>query len=473
MSETNTYLQYGASSTPPDSGVRDVDDALRQEDVARQSERQRDAQSGQLLRRIFAVPELLRSLGSGVLCAAALVFMVQNWGSADDVVRTFYFLGFTATLAAAGFFCGVRMREDKGARTFLALAAAMVPALFTVLGALLYSQFPWLSGFAEYPDYAVITAPSALAAVSTTLVVVAALVPITWLSFLTLARPEVRRLSALYLLANAALLVPTRHPDVIGVLALSLFAALVWIDRRVWHPIAALRTREGHLVRAMLAIPPLVLIGRSLHLYAFSSLFGAGLLGVLAGVLFEAFPQLTASRDLARAAQRAAALAAIGAFACAADAAVNALGLGQAAVLPLTCIPAAATLVFASLRAVDDGIFHRRLAALVAVGGTGFNLVVHPGVGASFFSLATGVAATAYGWVAEQKVLLVAGAAAVAWSVLYHLHLALEVVSVSPWLSLAVVGVATVLAASLLERHGHSLAHRVGAFRDRVAAWEA
>lgn len=472
MSETNSYLQYGPP-TPSDSGVREVDEALRQEDVARRSERSQEAQAGQLLRRIFAVPELLRSLGAGVLCSAALVFMVQNWGTADDVVRTFYFLGFTGSLAGAGVFCGLRMREDKGARTFLALAAAMVPALFTVLGALLYSQFPWLSGFAEYPNYAVIMAPSAAAAVATTVAVIVALVPITWLSFLTLARPEVPRLTALYLLANATLLVPTRHPDVIGVLALTLFGALVWIDRTVWHKVAAMRTREGHLVRAMLAIPPLVLIGRSLHLYEFSSLFGAGLLGVLAGLLFEAVPQLTSSRNLGRAAQRAAALAVIGAFACAADAAVGAFGLGNAAFLPLACLPAAATLLFASLRAVDDGAFHRRLAALVAVGGTGFNLVAHPGVGSSFICLATGVAATAYGWVAEQRVLFIAGAAAVGWSVLYHLHMALEVVSVSPWLSLAVVGVATVLAASLLERHGRSLAQRVVLLRDRVAAWQA
>ncbi len=49
----------------------------------------------------------------------------------------------TALICAAGFFCGLKFSESRGARTFLGLVAAPVPVHFTVLGGLIYSAFRW------------------------------------------------------------------------------------------------------------------------------------------------------------------------------------------------------------------------------------------------------------------------------------------------------------------------------------------
>ncbi len=91
--------------------------------------------------RVRALTRVLRGLGAGVVAASATTFLFQQWDSGDDLTRYFALLAQSGVLAAIGFFCAVWIRESKSARTFMALAAGMVPALFCILGGLVYSQF--------------------------------------------------------------------------------------------------------------------------------------------------------------------------------------------------------------------------------------------------------------------------------------------------------------------------------------------
>jgi hypothetical protein len=399
--------------------------------------------------------------------------MLQNWAGGSDVLRYLHFLGFTVVLTAAGLFCGLRIRDDKGARTFVGLAAAIVPVHFTVLGALLYSQFPWLSGYTAYPAYARIVAPDGLWALGTTAVGIAALVPIVWIAFRAFARSAAWPLAAAYLAANAMLLVPTRHPDVIGLMALVGIAGLLAFDRLALQPITALRTREGTFCRLMLPVPLLVLIGRSIHLYSLSSLVWAGLLAAVAVALFELLPQRLGEGRRSVWAQRLSTLPAAGAWFLVADTIQWNLRLDEGMVLPLVTLPIAVILVAMSLRALGSRALYRNAAAIVATGGVTLNLLVHPGIGSSFACLSSAIVTVAYGHTAERRGVFAIGIAALALGLLYHLRFAAHLYSVSPWGSLALLGVVTLTAASVLERHHKALTARARAFGERFGSWAA
>ena len=85
--------------------------------------------------------------------------------------------------------------------------------------------------------------------------------------------------------------------------------------------------------------------------------------------------------------------------------------------------------------------------------------------------LATAILATAYGYAAEQKGVLVSGAAALVFGLLYHLRYAAELYALSPWAALAALGIVTVVSASLLERHRGALTAHVVELRSRIGGW--
>ncbi len=447
----------------------DVDEAFAREDAARAEARAaRRSAAG----RLGGVPRLLRWIGASVLVVSAFTFMLQSWEQGDDVARYFHFLGFTATLSVAGFFCGLRIRDEKGARTFLGLSVAAVPVHFTVLGALLYSQFAWLSGFPDYPAYAQFSAPDGAIALATAAFGVAALVPMCWTAFLAFARPVSRSLTAAYLLANAALLVPTRHPDLIGVAALLLLAAVVAYDRLSLSGVQALRTAEGRFVRLLMTAPFAILIARTINLYDPSALFWAAVFASPAVGLFSVVPAATRSRAWSVASQYVSLLPATVASLYVAQALSLRIGV-DAWILPIACLPLAALYGVMSLHMIDGGAPVRRLATLVATGGMAYQLLVFPGVLSSVGCLATATLAATYGYAAEQRGVFVLGLVALAFGLLYHLRYAADLYALSPWGSLAALGIATVLAASYLERHHGALTRRLLELRSRMEGWHA
>jgi hypothetical protein len=452
-----------------DARFDDVDQAIAHEDAARAESR---AARFSITGRLGGVPRLLRCIGASVLVVAAFTFMLQSGEQGDDVARYFHFLGFTATLGVAGFFCGLRIRDEKGARTFLGLSAAAVPVHFTVLGAMLYSQFAWLSGFPDYPAHAQFSAPDQAVALAVTAFGIAALVPVCWTAFLAFARPVARPLTAAYLLANATLLIPTRHPDVIGLVALGLLAGVVVYDRFSLSGVQALRTAEGRFVRALMTVPFAILIARTVHLYDPSALFWAAVFASPAVGLFSVVPIATRPRAWSVAAQYVSLLPTAVSWLCVSQALSLRVGV-DAWILPIACLPLAGIYGVMSLHMIDGGAPVRRLAALVATGGMAYQLLVFPGVLSSVGCLATAIVATTYGYAAEQRGVFLMGLCALGFGLLYHLRYAADLYALSPWGSLAVLGIATVLTASLLERHHGALSHRLFELRSRMEKWHA
>ncbi len=467
-----TAARLGRGAERPDEpGVAEIDLAIADEDQARAQQRTGDRPS--LIARVGSIPQLLRWMGGAVLVAAAFVFMIQSWETGDDVGRYYHFLGFTGSLAAVGFFCGLRIGDEKSARTFLGLTAGMVPVHFTVLGAILYSQLPWLSGFTDYPGYAHFSAPDQAVALGTAAIGLLVLAPVCWMAFLTFARPAARGLTAAFLLANATLLVPTRHPDVIGGIALLLVIGMLVFDRRWLASLPALRTLEGRFVRLLMTVPFIVLVARTFNLYDPSMLFFAALFASLAVLLYAVVPNAGPTQAMGRLAQHMSLMPTAAAWWCAMLGVHPVLDFPEAWVLPIACLPMAGFFGLMSLRVEGGGASVRRLAALVATGGMLVQLLLFPGFGSSLLCLATAIATATYGFGASQRGVLLTGLAALAFGLVYHVRYAFEIYAWSPWGALAVLGIATVLAASVLERHRGALVARVTHLRGELSSWSA
>ena len=286
MNEINNQKQPAANL------IEQIDQALLEDERAKSAvcadRSERHAMS--------KLARILRILGTLTLISSALTFMVQQWDSVSHIERYFYFLGFTLLLSVSGFMCGLRIKEDKSARTLLALAAAVIPVHFCQLGALLYSIWPYKQHGIVYPAYFSWIAPNATSAMLTCIVGIAALIPICLISFAALARGEARRISALYLAANALLLIPTRNPDAIGLMALALSIGLVSVEVYSLRSSAVMRTRESMFIRLMLWTPLATLIGRTLQLYPTSDLLTAAIFTIVSCVLLFLIPGLLKNR---------------------------------------------------------------------------------------------------------------------------------------------------------------------------------
>lgn len=73
--------------------------------------------------------ELLRMVGAGIVVASMSSFMLQDWGSGNDIQRYFLLLMQSALLAAGGFAMSYVLRENKGARIFFGLSLIPSPPI--------------------------------------------------------------------------------------------------------------------------------------------------------------------------------------------------------------------------------------------------------------------------------------------------------------------------------------------------------
>jgi len=374
-------------------------------------------------------------------------------------------------LSLAGFLCGLRIRDPKSARVFLALAAALVPAHACILGGFVYSQFAWSAGPIPVPDYASWVAPSPTAAWLVPMGAAALLIPLASLSFLALARPRARLLTAVYLAGNAALLIPTRDPQWIAGLLTLLGAGLAFLELRVLRRDLALRTLDGLMVHAMLA-SPLVLMGlRSVLHYELSWFFGAAISGTAAMTL-----ALLSREESLRPAWRR--MLEIGGLAMAAatcgfgSAALVTAGLPGSMGIPAAAFPFTGILLAWSLADAGAGAARRRAAAALAVSAAGLNLALFPGLGTAWTCATLGIAALGYGFLVGQQALLACGIGATLFALLHHVRVALDLYAVSHWGSLALLGAAVIVAASLMERHHEELRARLAVWRSRLEEWQ-
>jgi hypothetical protein len=407
-----------------------------------------------------ALTRALRIAGAALVVASASTFMLQHWQSGNDIGRYAMLVGQSILLAAAAYFVGLTVREGRSARTFLALVLGTIPVSFTVLGGLVYSRFH-LEALSPLPHYASWVAPNDLSVLFAFVGTLVVLVPLAVASMVALARGQARALTLAFTASNLLLLVPARAPALmVGVAGLAL-VGLFQLDLSRFSRAARLDTLEGKLARVMPFLPPLIMLGRAVHLYEVPTAFVGGCCLLAATALFQLSSRVTNAHGREACGWFSGVGAVLGWGLCWLDLAAHVHSAAFAVLL--LGLPSAGLLLVASLRA--DG-------ARPSIAGAGTLLGLGTVVLASAFDLGTGAALCA---ILLGTVVAVGGAGFGSWPwaligssvALYGLGvqvwLAVHADNLLRWASLSLVGVLLIVGAAYVERH-----------RARVArAWDA
>ncbi|MDH3714672.1 MAG: hypothetical protein OET44_12585 [Gammaproteobacteria bacterium] len=196
---------------------------------------------------------VLRILGAAATVFGAVIFMLQGFDHIELSWRPWFYLAFIALLGAGGLASLHLFRDARGARLFLALAAALVPVQFTQLGGMLYallhesaSPVPGI-----FQSGVVTAAQTAVVAGVSVLVLAAA----SWAGFVILVRPYARSLGMTFLAVCVLLLLPERASP-IGMLVLVAQAGVfLWLETHRFRVAPEFATWEGWAVRLMFVMP--------------------------------------------------------------------------------------------------------------------------------------------------------------------------------------------------------------------------
>ncbi len=452
---------------------REIDEALAA-DNANLEKRSEDRLAAISCERdkISRIGMALRYVGIAILIAATGSFMFQRWGEMTHLARYFSFLLFTIVVCGAGLVCGLRIGENKGARTLLGVVVALIPVHAAQLGAILFSQFGTSARHhSAYPSAFYWSVSSLSDALLATGVGFVTLIPMAFMAYSVLARSHARQLLMLGCGVSAALLVPTRDP--MGVAAiLTLASACALIGEIRLSSVLELRTREGIVARSVPFLAIGMIIGRQCFLYN-ATLFFTGIVFLIGSVVaFELVPRLKVSALVTTLSEHISViLTALGTFYIG-DAIVEAFAMTGTVAAPLVIgVPIGIAFTVMAERARESAGLCR-VAASLALFCTGLaELMIGSGVEAGVVSLLIGIIALTVACVTEKKGMLCAGIALILLSLGRVSLEALGSVSISPWIILGGIGVGTIVGASYIERNFLRLREEFLVVRKKVASW--
>jgi hypothetical protein len=455
--------------TPEEKILREIDDAISKEKESTITIKDEQlALSSEEQLRVSRISTLLRTVGIGVLLVGVSCFLLQRWGVVDHFQRYLLFLCFTGSVCAAGLWCGLGIKENKGARTLLGTVVALIPVHCAQLGAMVYSQVG--SGFENHPTFLRWDAGDMTHAFLATGIGLAVLLPLSYLSYSVLARRYATSLCAIGFGVSSLLLVPTRSPLFSALLIITGAAATAFAERRFIR-ISELKTREAFIARSIPLIALAMLVGRQ-YLYDYSTF----IMGTLFG--FAAIGLLALARALASYRWAVATLE-LTSLSCATlaglfcgHAIVGSLELYGTIASPLLIgIPTSIGLFVLGMFAIGSSRAFNGVGS-VAIFLTGIAELSHYDPSGKVVALVCGIAALWSACLTHQRPLLIGG------STLTALSLMLIIKSIaqgfSPtlwWITLSITGVATVISASYFERYFSQLQEATIAARSRIGEW--
>lgn len=416
------------------------------------------------------LPKLLRWLGATTLLASALAFLVKDWMQTDEVFRYLQFLGLTVLLSGCGWFCISRWKDDKGARTFFALGAALLPANFAQLGAMLYAKQIGQESFNGFREAFAFTDPGPLMW-PTFAGALLLLIPLTYLGFAAMARKQAKKLTLLYIIGNSLLLLTTRNPNLVAVLGFAQLAGLIWADRRYFASQSSMKTWDGVAMRTLLFAPFGLQIGRNLMLHGNNSeLLVSLLFTTLTLVFYTGLPRVLRNSASANASR----LISLAPAAVAWVMAVEATGLDTDPwFVPATLIPFTMIAALMSTKMTRGGHAVRRTAALVAVGGALIQLMLFESAYSSLLMVGTSLSVIVSGYAMKERWIFRIGLGGLGVGLIYHLRYAAELYQSDwIWLSLAGTGVLVILCSSYLERYGRQGWQSIRTLHHKVSQWK-
>jgi hypothetical protein len=459
-------------NTNSEQVVQEVQEALSLERTAIEKRaKDRLADATQERDRLSRIGSILRVIGASVLAAAMITFLLGRWDGMSQVARYFTFLGFTGVMCGCGLLCGLRIGESKGARTLLGAAALLIPIHFAQIGAMLYSRVAAHVSASDYPSIFFFSVPSLSAALLVGAVGLMALLPMAYMAYAVLARSHVGKLLTVTIAVSSTLLVPTREP--LLVLAMASAAGLVALLSEASLKLTPdLRTREAAVARMVPFIALALILGRQ-SLYRAHDLFIGVSIALVASFLFSIVRRVTSSATLVGFSE----LGALGCSALSGLIIANALGLafspyGERFVTLGLGLSMMGAFTAMSLRATETASCFRLAAALSLLLTGVAELTVAGGMNSCITALVLGILGVVYSCVREARFQLYASVMLTALALLKVCSVAITTVTVSPWLMLGVIGTATIVGASWIERNFPLMRETFSTAHARVAAWK-
>ena len=427
-----------------------------------------DEKGSELMKKL---PSLLRILGTTALLVAMYSFLVKGWHSGGDVSRYLLMLGHTGALAAIGLASGHWLKEGKGARLLLTLALVSVAANFAILGAFIFSQTPAASTV-YYPGYVAWSVDSLSTALVITGAAMLVLLPVVLLGFRVLSRSMSGKLAALYLISNAALLIPLREPHLVGYMVVGLSLFVIIISRNTARQNISAKTNEGMMALVLQYLPMAVLLARSIWLYS-PELF---LLTVLALTVFFALRQISirldSSAEIRSLVEGLSVLPALG-FGAGLGATLAENGfLATELILPVAAVAAASLIYDTSLRALQGAALYRTLSVAVLCFGVLANMLFLDSVLTAVMSTVIGIAVAVFGYMKQQRTVFGGGMVMMSVGLIYQLYYAIRIFHLGSWASLALLGMAAIVVASTVESHGYRIKLMLTAWKAKHGEWD-
>ena len=417
------------------------------------------------------LPDLLRILGTGALLIAMYSFLIKGWGEGNDVFRYLLMLGHTGVLAAIGLASGHWLKESKGARLLLTLALVSVPANFAILGAFIFSQSK-LVNISQYPNYVAWSVDSMQTALMTSGGALLILLPVTLLGFTVLARSLSKRLTILFLISSAALLLPIRDPMMVGLVVLALMVMTIIFTRKSAQQNIAAKTQEGIIALSLQALPLAILMGRTLWLYS-ADMF---LLTVMTTTIYLMLRQSALFYESdSRLKNRLNRLSLIPAIATAPLLVFTLIDINwaiNALVLPIATTVSAIMIYDIAQRNENNAATYRWMAALMIVVGMTINMGSNAGLLAAISCITAGVILLILGYKNKQRgffingfILMLIGLVQQFYELVHHFNL-------GSWASMAVMGILTIVIASVIEAKGNVLHQHFSTWKTNFKQWE-
>lgn len=419
-------------------------------------------------RHISRIGDLLRYAGIGILLLGVGAFLFQRWGIVNHLERYLLFLGFTGTVCGAGLWCGLKVRENKGARTLLGFVVALIPVHCAQIGALLYSQFG--SNFTNHPSFLRWDPGNMTNALVALAVGLIGMVPMAYLSYAVLARRYATPLCVLGFGVSSLLIAPTREPVAIVGFLLASTLAIFHAERR-FLSISELSTREAITARAVPFIAMAMLVVRQ-YLYDPSSLFIGALFAFAAVGLLTTARFLSPNRWAIGSVETGAMVCAIVSGWYTTSGVLDLFHLWHSVFAPLIIgAPLAVGLVLMGFyTTVMTRSFHTSGATILLL--TGLMELGHRDPSGSVIALLCGFIAIVWACIAEVRSLLYAGVTLSAISLLILVKLIVTGLSASFWwITLGIAGIFTIVGASYFERYFDQVRKTVITLRRQVAMW--
>jgi len=437
--------------------------------------------------------DILRLCGAAILLAAGASFLAQGFAGWTSLERIFAFLVFTLSISGAGYLCGIKLKDPRGARVAVGIAALMIPVLMSQLGGLIYSL---VGPPSNAPHFLIYRASSVLEASGAVAITLAAALPVAFFSFSVLARSTALPLTVLFMAVNLALLIPSRAPETIAFLTFLLLFVIISNDYRRLRGHAELLTKEGQFARFLPLAPIGILVGRSLVLYsATHELIASAMFAMIGGVLFfvvapgVSIPRL--SSFLRGTATVAFMLAWRTLVAGLFDESLwgyyysgqagfkvctgTAICLAPATYDALRLFPLAVIAFLLGEISPGSGRGYRRLGVMMllvavlttvpTVLGDSFSMA---GIAWTLMAIASGLLAIVIGTSKNERAPLLAGITTLGLALIVHVASAFRMYTINPWVFLSVLGLITLVGSSYVECNFENIARRIRLLRQRI-----